>query len=119
MSSPAATKAACVPCSAQATAEKLNVDLDRGLTDEEAEARRAQFGANELERKPPTPLWELIAEQFEDMLVRVLLLAAAVSFVLVSTIIPALLRASPALALPQSHGFRFTRHPYSPRNTPG
>lgn len=35
-----------------------------------------------LAEEPPTPMWELILEQFKDQLVLILLGSAAVSFVL-------------------------------------
>lgn len=35
-----------------------------------------------LAEEPPTPLWELVLEQFKDQLVLILLGSAAVSFVL-------------------------------------
>ena len=36
----------------------------------------------ELPEDPPTPLWELILEQFKDQLVLILLASAVISFVL-------------------------------------
>jgi len=62
--------------------EDLNVNLSSGLSDEEAEQRRIKYGYNELEKKPHTPLWKLVLEQFDDHLVKILLLAAFISFVL-------------------------------------
>ena len=37
---------------------------------------------SELPEDPPTPLWELILEQFKDQLVLILLASAVISFVL-------------------------------------
>jgi P-type Ca2+ transporter type 2A len=40
------------------------------------------YSHKELPEEPPTPLWELILEQFKDQLVLILLASAVVSFVL-------------------------------------
>jgi hypothetical protein len=40
------------------------------------------FGLLALAEDPPTPLWELVLEQFKDQLVLILLGSAAISFVL-------------------------------------
>jgi len=56
--------------------------LSAGLTTARAAELRAKYGANELAKEEPTPLWKLVLEQFDDVLVKVLLLAAVVSFVL-------------------------------------
>ena len=42
--------------------------------------QRAKYGANELEHEEASSLWELVLEQFDDILVKILLAAAAVSF---------------------------------------
>ncbi|KAJ3360459.1 hypothetical protein GGF32_008407 [Allomyces javanicus] len=55
-------------------------DAAKGLTQAQVESQRAKYGANELPEDPPTPLWKLILEQFQDQLVIILLLAAIVSF---------------------------------------
>ncbi|ORY22522.1 calcium ATPase [Rhizoclosmatium globosum] len=62
--------------------KSLDVTEAKGLTSEQAEHRVKEHGLNELPAEPPTPLWKLILEQFEDQLVLILLGAAAVSFVL-------------------------------------
>lgn len=46
----------------------------------EIEFRRQDAGWNELDQEEKTPLWELVLEQFDDPLVKVLLLAAGISF---------------------------------------
>lgn len=61
---------------------ELGVSADRGLSSEEASARLQRHGPNELERHAPPSVWKLVLEQFNDTLVRILLLAAVVSFVL-------------------------------------
>jgi len=58
------------------------VDLSRGLSTAEVEAKREEFGWNELDKEESTPLWKLVLEQFDDTLVKILLAAAAVSFAL-------------------------------------
>nr|CCC90639.1 calcium-translocating P-type ATPase [Trypanosoma congolense IL3000] len=60
----------------------LKVDIKVGLSSTEVEERRHVFGSNELPSEPPTPFWKLMLAQFEDTLVRILLLAALVSFLM-------------------------------------
>ncbi|KAL2271154.1 hypothetical protein VTJ83DRAFT_525 [Remersonia thermophila] len=60
----------------------FDVNPNTGLTDDQVESLRAKYGKNAIPEEPPTPLWELILEQFKDQLVLILLGSAAVSFVL-------------------------------------
>lgn len=60
----------------------LAVDPSQGLSEHEVESRRAKYGSNTLPEQPPTPLWQLILDQFKDQLVLILLGSAVVSFVL-------------------------------------
>ncbi|PNW83467.1 hypothetical protein CHLRE_05g242350v5 [Chlamydomonas reinhardtii] len=60
----------------------LDVDPKTGLTDQKVEEKRATYGYNELEKESKQSIWAMIVEQFEDTLVRILLLAAVVSFAL-------------------------------------
>lgn len=53
-----------------------------GLTQTQAAKQLAKYGHNEIPEDPPTPLWKLVLEQFQDQLVIILLMAAVVSFVL-------------------------------------
>jgi hypothetical protein len=67
-------KAAPYPAWCKTPAEvqaDLGVVLSDGLSPEEVEVRHAKYGFNELEKEPGTPWWKLVAEQFDDMLVKV------------------------------------------------
>lgn len=44
--------------------------------------RQKQYGRNALAEEPPTPLWKLVLEQFDDYLVQILLISAVLSFIL-------------------------------------
>jgi len=66
----------------QAAVTKFGVLADHGLSSEEATVRLQRYRPNELERHAPRSVWKLVLEQFEDTLVRILLPAAVVSFVL-------------------------------------
>jgi P-type Ca2+ transporter type 2C len=65
--------------------QELQTSLDTGLTQKEAEARLAKYGHNELEKEEEESIWEKIKEQFEDLLVRILLFAAFISFLIAVT----------------------------------
>ncbi|KAM0329890.1 hypothetical protein ACHAQA_004055 [Verticillium albo-atrum] len=60
----------------------FDVDVRTGLKDDQVTSLRSQHGRNVIPEEPPTPIWELILEQFKDQLVIILLGSAAVSFVL-------------------------------------
>lgn len=64
------------------TAAEHQTNLSTGLTSAQVAAQLAKYGPNELEAEEKKSLLELIKEQFEDVLVRILLMAAVVSFVL-------------------------------------
>ncbi|KAL5546268.1 hypothetical protein UlMin_005955 [Ulmus minor] len=61
---------------------KFEVSVQSGLKAEEVEKRRKVYGSNELEKHEGQSIWSLIIDQFEDTLVRILLAAAVISFVL-------------------------------------
>ena len=52
------------------------------MSSAEFKKRLEQHGPNELDAEEETSLWEKIKEQFEDLLARILLLAATISFVI-------------------------------------
>ncbi|KAJ7997348.1 hypothetical protein DPEC_G00228050 [Dallia pectoralis] len=62
--------------------DNFGVNENTGLTPEQVRANYEKYGPNELPAEEGKSLWELVVEQFEDLLVRILLLAACVSFVL-------------------------------------
>lgn len=63
---------------------KLDSSL-KGLTDAQASKRIEEYGTNELEAEEEKSLWEKIKENFEDLLARILLLAATISFIIALT----------------------------------
>ncbi|MGZ8371507.1 MAG: cation-translocating P-type ATPase, partial [Rhodoplanes sp.] len=65
--------------SANAVLSDLGSDAARGLTRAEAERRLTQYGANQLKSAPPTPWWRHLLEQFQSLLVIILLVATAIS----------------------------------------
>jgi len=60
----------------------FQVDEDRGLSQSQVDSNRKKYGLNELPAEEGKTLWELILEQFDDLLVKILLLAAIISFIL-------------------------------------
>jgi Ca2+-transporting ATPase len=57
----------------------LGSDAEHGLTTEEARRRLAKYGPNELQAEAPIPAWRKFLAQFQDILIILLLIAAAIS----------------------------------------
>ena len=57
--------------------------ITKGLSSAKVEANREKYGYNELPAEESRSFWELVLEQFDDPLVKILLLAAVVSSVIV------------------------------------
>ncbi|MDJ0753972.1 MAG: cation-translocating P-type ATPase [Ardenticatenaceae bacterium] len=70
---------AWVRLSTDETAEKLNTDLENGLTLEEVQNRLEQYGPNELIDKGTKSVFSIIWEQLTDVMVVILIIAALVS----------------------------------------
>ncbi|XP_054610731.1 sarcoplasmic/endoplasmic reticulum calcium ATPase 1 isoform X1 [Dunckerocampus dactyliophorus] len=68
--------------SASEVLDFFGVNENTGLTQEQVKVHLEKYGPNELPAEEGKSLWELVVEQFENLLVRILLLAACVSFVL-------------------------------------
>uniref|UniRef100_A0A8B9KAY1 Calcium-transporting ATPase n=1 Tax=Astyanax mexicanus TaxID=7994 RepID=A0A8B9KAY1_ASTMX len=62
----------------------FGVNESTGLGLEQVKRQREKWGPNELPAEEGKSIWELVIEQFEDLLVRILLLAACISFVSIS-----------------------------------
>ncbi|EYU18908.1 hypothetical protein MIMGU_mgv1a0177622mg, partial [Erythranthe guttata] len=62
--------------------EKYEVSREHGLSGGDVEKRREIYGFNELEKHDGPSIFRLVLDQFNDTLVRILLVAAVVSFVL-------------------------------------
>ncbi|SZF03195.1 unnamed protein product [Blumeria hordei] len=68
--------------SAEDVLKYFSVSEAQGLTENQVKQYREKYGSNAIAEEPPTPIWELILEQFKDQLVIILLASAALSFVL-------------------------------------
>ncbi len=62
--------------------KELGVDPSIGLSDEEAKKRLEQYGLNKLKGKPKKSIIALFLAQLNDMLIYVLLAAAAITFII-------------------------------------
>ena len=60
-------------------ATALGTDPQRGLTSADARVRLERDGRNELQAEPPVPAWRRFLAQFQNVLVVLLLVAAALS----------------------------------------
>ena len=69
--------------SPEETIRELRTNPEAGLSTAEAAQRRKQYGLNHLKEKKKKTNLERFAEQFKDVMIIILLLAAAVSFVVV------------------------------------
>jgi P-type Ca2+ transporter type 2C len=68
--------------SAEVAIAALGSDTQRGLSEAEAHARLERDGPNELTAEKPVPRWRKFLGQFRDVLVILLIIAAAISFAL-------------------------------------
>uniref|UniRef100_A0A1B6E9S2 Calcium-transporting ATPase n=1 Tax=Clastoptera arizonana TaxID=38151 RepID=A0A1B6E9S2_9HEMI len=60
----------------------FGVDGEKGLTADQVKRNQEKYGLNELPTEEGKSIWQLVLEQFDDLLVKILLLAAIISFVL-------------------------------------
>ena len=66
--------------SAEEVLASLETDAQHGLSAEQVAVRRAQYGENKLDEKKKKPLIVRFLEQFKDVMIIILLIAACVSF---------------------------------------
>ncbi|MGK7390613.1 MAG: cation-translocating P-type ATPase, partial [Candidatus Cyclobacteriaceae bacterium M2_1C_046] len=62
------------------TAEKLDSDIEKGLSSEEVKKRREKFGENKLPEKGKKTALMIFIKQFKDFLILILFIAAAISW---------------------------------------
>jgi len=65
---------------------QLATHLQKGLTNAEARSRLERYGYNELKERPRPGFWQMLWAQFQDFLVRLLIVAAVVSLLLGETV---------------------------------
>ncbi|KAM7508549.1 hypothetical protein LguiA_019002 [Lonicera macranthoides] len=62
--------------------KEYKVKLDKGRSIYDVEKQIETYGFNELKKQSGKPLWKLVLEQFDDVLVKILLVAAFISFII-------------------------------------
>ena len=62
-------------------AAALVTNLEQGLSTQEAAARLAKNGSNELQSAPPDPAWRRVLAQFQDPLIYLLLAAIGIALI--------------------------------------
>ena len=65
----------------EALLQELSVTAEAGLSSQEAQRRLAEYGENKLAEKKKKTNFQRFLEQFQDVMILILLLAAVVSFV--------------------------------------
>merc|ERR1712061_689818 len=66
----------------QECCDHFGVNTERGLSQDQVKRAREKYGPNELPAEEGKSIWQLVLEQFDDLLVKILLIAAIISFVL-------------------------------------
>lgn len=61
--------------------DQLQVDPDKGLSSAEADQRLSSYGLNQLQAKRKKTILQRFLDQFKDVMIIILIIAAAVSFV--------------------------------------
>ena len=59
--------------------ELQNVEASQGLSEHEIKSRLEKYGHNKLKEEKKTPLWQRFVEQFKDVMVLILIVAAILS----------------------------------------
>ncbi|NLE99525.1 MAG: cation-translocating P-type ATPase [Anaerolineales bacterium] len=68
--------------SADDVVQALQTGVSEGLTVTEAEARLSHYGHNELTERPRPGFWQMLAAQFNNFVIIILIIAAVISFLL-------------------------------------
>ncbi len=67
---------------ADETLSRFDTPIDSGLSSQEAAKRIEKYGPNQLAEAPPTTIWQMLWEQFNNFVVILLIVAAVISALL-------------------------------------
>ena len=59
--------------------EKLETNIEQGLTSNQVQERQEKYGLNEITSKGKKSIWQMLVEQFKDFMIIILLIAAVIS----------------------------------------